>query len=340
VKGVRRGLRRLLNRFGYDVVHRGAPVAAGDLTALDAFVDEEGRRHRRLQGFRELVAPHWRGMYAEPDAAAKPADVAAAREGVRRADAFLRPHGTGIAGRDVLEIGCHAGAHAFAMEALGARRVCATDVCEYGVRQTQGRTADEQVALLEALRASTARHFERAQPSRVEFAFVDASDMAYRDEFDLVVSWETLEHLTRPQEALARMQRALRPGGHCFHEYNPFFCFSGGHSLATLDFPYAHVLLSSADFERYVRTYRPDELEMARAFFERSLNRMTLADLADACERAGFETLARVPWVVSDSLRWIGPDTLARAQQRYPGLTALDLMAHSVWVLLRKPESL
>jgi 2-polyprenyl-3-methyl-5-hydroxy-6-metoxy-1,4-benzoquinol methylase len=340
VKGVRRGLRRLLNRFGYDVVHRGAPVAAGDLTALDAFVDEEGRRHRRLQGFRELVAPHWRGMYVEPDAAAKPADVAAAREGVRRADAFLRPHGTGIAGRDVLEIGCHAGAHAFAMEALGARRVCATDVCEYGVRQTQGRTADEQVALLEALRASTARHFERAQPSRVEFAFVDASDMAYRDEFDLVVSWETLEHLTRPQEALARMQRALRPGGHCFHEYNPFFCFSGGHSLATLDFPYAHVLLSSADFERYVRTYRPDELEMARAFFERSLNRMTLADLADACERAGFETLARVPWVVSDSLRWIGPDTLARAQQRYPGLTALDLMAHSVWVLLRKPESL
>ena len=86
--------------------------------------------------------------------------------------------------------------------------------------------------------------------------------------------------------------------------------------------------------------HRPDELETARAFFERSLNRMTLADLADACERAGFETSARIPWVGLDSLRWIGPDTLARAQQRYPGLTALDLMAHSVWVLLRKPESL
>jgi ubiquinone/menaquinone biosynthesis C-methylase UbiE len=258
---------------------------------------------------------------------------------VRRTDEFLRLHGTGIAGRDVLEIGCHAGAHAFALQALGAGRVCATDVREYGARQTQSRTAAEQAAWLETLRSSAVKHFERVEPSRVEFSFVDASAMAFRDAFDLVVSWETLEHLTNPQRALECMFRALRPGGHCFHEYNPFFCFSGGHSLATLDFPYAHVLLSSADFERYVRTYRPDELEAATAFFDHSLNRMTLADLASACERAGFETSALVPWVGRDRLRWLSSDSLAWAQQRYPGLTVLDLMADTVWVLLRKPES-
>jgi hypothetical protein len=37
-------------------------------------------------------------------------------------------------------------------------------------------------------------------------------------------------------------------------------------------------------------------------------------------------------------MRWLSADALARAKQRYPGLTALDLMADSVWVLLRKPE--
>jgi SAM-dependent methyltransferase len=338
VTGARSGLRRLLNRLGYDVVRR-RPLTSGGLIDLDEFVDSQGRHHRRLQGFRELVVPHWRGMFAQPDAAVSPNVVRAAREGVRRTDDFLRLHGAGIAGRDVLEIGCHAGAHAFAMQALGARRVCATDVCEYGVRQTRSRTAAEQAAWLETLRSSAAKHFERVEPSRLEFSFVDASAMDFREAFDLVVSWETLEHLTDPQRAFERMFRALRPGGHCFHEYNPFFCFSGGHSLATLDFPYAHVLLSSADFERYVRTYRPDELEIARAFFEHSLNRMTLADLASACERAGFETLARVPWVGRDRLRWLSSDSLARAKQRYPGLTVLDLMADTVWVLLRKPES-
>jgi SAM-dependent methyltransferase len=292
-----------------------------------------------LQGFRDHVVPRWPGMFAEPPATVSANEIRAAREGVRRTDEFLRAHGTGIAGRDVLEIGCHAGAHAFAMEALGARRLCATDVCEFGVRQARSRTAAEQAAILEALRSSAARHFERADPSRVEFSFVDASAMTFREAFDLVVSWETLEHLTNPQDALEGMFRALRPGGHCFHEYNPFFCFTGGHSLATLDFPYAHVLLSSADFARYVRTYRPDELEIASAFFEHSLNRMTLADLASACERAGFETSALVPWVGRDRLRWISPDTLAWARQRHPGLTVLDLMADTVWVLLRRPES-
>ncbi len=338
MKGVRRGLRRLLNRFGYDVVRRG-PATPGGFPELDEFVDAQGHRHRRLQGFREHVVPHWRGMFAEPLASVSPEEIRAAREGVRRTDEFLQLHGTGIAGRDVLEIGCHAGAHAFAMQALGARRVCATDVCEYGARQAKHRTAAEQAAWLETLRASAARHFEQAEPSRVAFSFVDASAMTFRDAFDLVVSWETLEHLTDPQRALACMFRALRPGGHCFHEYNPFFCFSGGHSLATLDFPYAHVLLSSADFERYVRTYRPDELEIASAFFEHSLNRMTLADLASACEEAGFETSALVPWVGRDRLHWLSADALARAKQRYPGLTALDLLADSVWVLLRKPEA-
>jgi len=337
VKGARSGLRRLLNRFGYDVVRRG-PVTCGDLLELDEFVDGQGRRHRRLQGFRDFAVPHWRGMFAAPSAAVNPEKIRAACEGVRRTDEFLRLYETGIARRDVLEIGCHAGAHAFAMEALGARRVCATDVCEYGARQTRSRTATEQATFLETLRSSAAQQFERVEPSRVEFSFVDASAMGFRDAFDLVVSWETLEHLTNPQGALECMFGALHPGGFCFHEYNPFFCFSGGHSLGTLDFPYAHVLLSSEDFERYVRTYRPDELEIATGFFEHSLNRMTLADLASACERAGFETSALVPWVGRDRLRWLSPDSLAWAKQRYPGLTALDLMADTVWVLLRKPE--
>jgi SAM-dependent methyltransferase len=278
-------------------------------------------------------------MFAEPSAAVSAEVVRAAREGVRRTDEFLRVHGTGIAGRDVLEIGCHDGAHAFAMEEFGARRVCATDVCDYGARQEKSRTAAEQASLLETLRSSAARHFQRVKPLRVEFSFVDASAMEFRDAFDLIVSWETLEHLTNSQSALERMFRALRPGGRCFHEYNPFFCLSGGHSLSTLDFPYAHVLLSSADFERYVRTYRPDELEAATAFFDHSLNRMTLADLASACDRAGFETSALVPWVDRDRLRWLSSDSLEWAKQRHPGLTILDLMADSVWVLLRKPES-
>lgn len=89
MKAVGSGLRQLLNRLGYDVVRRG-PATPGGLLELDAFVDAQGHRHRRLQGFREHVVPHWRGMFAEPLAAVSPEEVRAAREGVRRTDEFLR----------------------------------------------------------------------------------------------------------------------------------------------------------------------------------------------------------------------------------------------------------
>jgi SAM-dependent methyltransferase len=114
--------------------------------------------------------------------------------------------------------------------------------------------------------------------------------------FDLIVSFEVLEHVARPADAFAAMARLLRPGGVMFHDYNPFFSTIGGHSLSTLDLPWGHARLSDDDVERYLREMRPAEVEQALRFYRDSLNRMTLADLRDAIAGAGLESVAIIPW--------------------------------------------
>ena len=40
---------------------------------------------------------------------------------------------------------------------------------------------------------------------------------------DLILSWDTLEHLANPKKAFEEMYKLLKPGGFTFHEYNSFF---------------------------------------------------------------------------------------------------------------------
>ena len=37
--------------------------------------------------------------------------------------------------------------------------------------------------------------------------------MDYENEFDIIFSWETFEHIMNPKEALVRIYKALKPGG-------------------------------------------------------------------------------------------------------------------------------
>jgi trans-aconitate methyltransferase len=93
-------------------------------------------------------------------------------------------------GDDVLDVGCGTGA-------LLARLRAAT----------RGRLAgaDPSARMLEEAR--------RLLPPEVELARVAAEDLTFRAEFDLVVSNSALQWFRDPARALARVRRALRPGG-------------------------------------------------------------------------------------------------------------------------------
>lgn len=318
------------------------------LTALDIFTDSKGNAFQRLKGWRASIVPHYiRALEPQPESPqVKNEDIINAQSAVTAMVNFIQIYGYSIKGMNILEVGCHGGAHACAMVELGARQVDGIDIPQYGIRQSLGKSEnresiEQQSAWLNLLREETIRYYETKCGGRIKEKLnlydLDISNLNRSQSYDMVVSWQTLEHVTAPRNAFTNMFNALKPNGIGFHVYNPYFCMTGGHSLCTLDFPYGHVRLAKPDFEEYIKTYRPGETEAATAFYNQSLNRMTLSDLQKYVHRAGFEVVELIPWPYKYDLGSVDEQILAQSKALYPTISITDLLARAVWILLRKP---
>lgn len=286
-----------------------------ELKRLDKFQASSGVKYQRYAGFRDAVVPRWRKMFKSVSSVPRN-KTEKARKVVKRVQQLVEQHGGCV--RDVLEIGCSGGAYTFALAELGARRIDALD------------TKLPSAKLLHHVG-------QRYEGTECEINFYDADIAGWKkkDAYDLVITRQTMEHIIEWEKAVEVMYDALRSGGLCYHEYQPFFGWKGGHSLCTLDFPYGHVLLSASDFERYIKTYRPKEYKRAMDYYYNGLNRMTWTDLRHCVDKVGFETLilSRKP---KNGGLFFTHAMLTECKANYPTLTMEDLVANTVQVLLRK----
>lgn len=92
--------------------------------------------------------------------------------------------------RSLLEVGCGTGfVLAGLRDAFPALRLVGSELFEEGLAIARHRLPD------------------------VELVQLDALEMAFPDEFDVVGAFDVLEHVDEDERALRGMQRALRPGG-------------------------------------------------------------------------------------------------------------------------------
>ncbi len=316
---------------------------------MGEFVSERGEQFVLLKGFRDRLKPGWHTMLApRKNTAAESITeslVDAKRTEVWLAETHLQSCGLSFKGKRILEAGCHNGVQTYALAELGASSVHGIDIPEYGVHQAPDMELGEkdlrfQSEVMARLREDAGEYFEDEVRSRVSFSDLDVVELSESEVYDAIVSWDTLEHIQDSGRAFRGMFQALKPKGFCFHEYNPFFSMTGGHSLCTLDFPYGHCRLSTSDFRRYVETLRPDEVSMAVDFFEKNLNRMTLVNLTTFLDQAGFMTVSLTyqPWDRNNDFPVMRQFALPQAMALYPTVQEVDLQADSVTLIVVKPE--
>ena len=152
----------------------------------------------------------------------------------------MKIYGKKFQNSNVLEIGCHSGTASFLIAEKGAKKVVGTEFTEYKVKSLDGQDfentklekVNNSLDLLRSQLAERSTHKEN-----VEFLNDNICDSDLKGiKFDIILSWDVLEHLSDARSALFNMAELLEDDGIMIHEYNPFFALNGGHSLCTLDF--------------------------------------------------------------------------------------------------------
>ncbi len=100
-----------------------------------------------------------------------------------------------VPGADVLEIGCGRGGYALRLWHTGPRRLVSADFSPVAVRKAADYLGSQRAGAVE---------------TRVE----DITRMGFADcSFDVVISCETIEHVSDPRCAVRELARVLRPSG-------------------------------------------------------------------------------------------------------------------------------
>jgi 2-polyprenyl-3-methyl-5-hydroxy-6-metoxy-1,4-benzoquinol methylase len=321
------------------------PIEVNKMPEIGHFIDHLGRNHILYHGFRSKIKPGWEYLVQSDFKSQLPTDdnfvlrkINDSRIIFDKLIPSLEVFSFKLQNSNCLEIGCHSGALSFQLAENGAASVTATEFSGYKIQSVEGTQSKSFETVndeLKVLRTKVGEGFKNA--AKVRFLDDDICNSRISiDEFDLICSWDVLEHVADPAGAIHHISRLLRKGGIAFHEYNPFFSLNGGHSLCTLDFPWGHCRLSADDFVTYLNQFRPKEIEPATQFFKDGLNRLTQNNLIELCRKENLEILSFLPFPKEQHFRMLNFEIVSQAQELYPGLEIIDLVSPRVVIILRK----
>ena len=212
-----------------------------------------------------------------------------------------------IEGKDVLDFGCGAGFQSVAMAQCGARFVLGLDTNpktlararELGASMgLEGRV--EFVEALDRFGISVPPCSTQIPKHRVLRQAQDA-----QEEFDIVISQNSMEHFPDPVAVLVEMKRALRPGGRIFVTFGPpWFAPYGSHMGFFTRVPWVNLLFPESAVMK-ARSRFVDDGAMRYGDVEGGLNKMTLR---------GFE-------------RTVAQCGLVMTRRRYDCVKGLDFLA-------------
>lgn len=309
-----------------------------DDRTTSVFVTDDGERIACDPSHRARVKPD-SGDYRS--ARLSGADGRLLIEDLRRTDGrvalgerLLDLYGKCIEGADVLVVGASDATEVAAIVGRGARSVVGIDFGDaFAPCSEEADPRSQVVSRALSFGADLGWRADRGQMLRcpVRFLIDDiARSRLASGSFDIIMSWQTLEHVMDLESAALEMARLLRPGGYAYHEYNSFFAIDGGHTPATLDAPWMHAMLSPGEVGRFLQERRPDEAESALSFYNSALNRRSQAQVREAFDEAGLMTHAWIPRFRAEDALLLTPPTAARVMCRYPTAAVEDLTSRIV----------
>jgi len=188
----------------------------------------------------------------------------------------------------VLDVGGGAGMHSVLLTGLAQRVIC-TDIADQNARFGG--------ELIKLVKEKFDRNGFSLDCRKIEFQACDATRLPYRNDwFDLIVSFNAMEHIPEPELAFAEMARVVKPGGYLYVTFDPIWTAdSGSHFLSRVPEPWGHLLMSDDEFVAKMRRAGASDGECAD--YRSAMNRQRLgryqamlANLPEALELSWFSS--------------------------------------------------
>ncbi len=318
-----------------------SPIDINSFSKLGEFTDTFGNKMDLYNELRNKIRPGWQNMYHNTSKKSSDSNVIIknvneGRISIEKIIPIINTFTSGIDNKTVLEIGCHSGAASYSLAEKGAKEVVGSEFSGYKIDSVgEEKKIDEVNEELKEYRNRVSSFFKKS--NNVRFVDDDICNSSFPSNyFDIICSWDVLEHLSNPETAFQNISRILKPGGIVIQEYNPFFSLNGGHSLCTLDFLWGHIRLNQEDFLKYLSEYRPSEKEKAGSFYIDGLNRMTISDLKEYSEKSNLIIESLFRFTKEQHLRMLDKEILDQCLKIYPNIQASDLVTLRIIVVHKK----
>lgn len=217
-----------------------------------------------------------------------------------------------------LDMGCGTGEPTIAFARLGVRSITGVDFLPRAIERARANAA-----LLGA-------------PPGVRFLCRDLHAWTPEEKFDVLLSFDALEHIDQPRLFLRKMHDFLQPGGIAVLAFGPLFHSPLGDHMREffrVQIPWRGVLFSEAAILKLRReAYRPTDRARCYREIAGGLNQMRYDEFLRYVRQTGwrFEFLR-----VNTFLRRIAPlRALSDALMLLPGLQ--NYFAHNVYAVLRR----
>lgn len=301
------------------------------LPIFDSFKDAKGNIVKLRKGLRSMIKPGWEQTFSEAKIQRlKDSEI---QTKIKETEYFISTMIDILAKisnpnlSKILEIGSFDSIKsALLAKKLPNARVVSSDV-EYYYDDYNLAQIQENRKLIQNKLGVTNLHFENDDITKSKFD---------NDTFDLIYSSDVLEHISDLESAFSELYRITKTGGVGYHVYNPFFSYNGGHTYATLDFPWGHASLDSEDFTRYLESFRYFEKEKASDFYFNNLNRCTLAEIESYIKKSGFYIHAILKETKFNQIKMLENNTLSMIKELYPNVKLEDLLSPIVTIIVEK----
>ena len=194
-----------------------------------------------------------------------------------------------------------------------------------------------------SMRPGKIKLIRNKKTKKMKFYTFGASDLKkLKKKYDIIYC-KAIEHISNLTEIIKNINFVTKKGSIVYFKHRSFFSYLGPHRYSSTGIPWGHVLMSSAEYKKYVSKFHKDRKKKMLNFYfsEISYPRFTVNDIIKEFLNNGYQMVLKINEngrfnVEKAKKSKILLDNWKIIEKRYPSLGLEELMSGIFHIIFKK----